>query len=113
MALPSKCDVDQLVSGLVEAAGSYSDTADLDGHVARAQIISKAKDLIRAVVSPIMAPNYHGLNVSDAADHQYRCFFSKLAVQPIAVCCIIHATQCFLFWLLVQFTGGWQKSSGS
>lgn len=66
MALPSKCDVDQLVSGLVEAAGSYSDAADLEGHTARAQIISRARDLIRAVVSPVMAPNYHGLNVSGA-----------------------------------------------
>ena len=66
MALPSKLDVDQLVSGLVDAAGSYSDAADFEGHVARAQIISKAKDLIRAMVSPIMAPNYHGLNVRGA-----------------------------------------------
>lgn len=77
MALPSKCDVDQLVSGLVEAAGSYSDTADLDGHVARAEIISKAKDLIRAVVSPIMAPNYHGLNVSDVTDQPFLPFSLK------------------------------------
>lgn len=97
MALPSKCDVDQLVSGLVEAAGSYSDTADLNGHVARAQIISKAKDLIRAVVSPIMAPNYHGLNVSDTTDHHCRCSSSRLAAQPFAVCRIVHIAQYFLF----------------
>lgn len=64
MALPSKGDVDELVSSLLAAASSYSDSPDLNGHASRAQVIAKAKDLIRAVVSPDMTPNYHGLNVS-------------------------------------------------
>jgi hypothetical protein len=64
MTLPSKQEVEALVSELTSISQSYSDTPDLNGYVSRAQIISKAKELVRTLVSPDMTPNYHGLNVS-------------------------------------------------
>lgn len=63
MALPSKSEVDAALAGLAEAAKGYSDTPDLAGHMARVEIIAKAKSLIRSVASQEMTPNYHGLNV--------------------------------------------------
>lgn len=64
MALPSKAEIDQLVASLNQAAGAYSDSPDLDGYLSRAQIIAKARELSRALITPDQLPNYHGLNVS-------------------------------------------------
>jgi hypothetical protein len=64
MALPSKKEVEDLVSSLNEVAGGYADSADLNGYISRVQIIAKAKDLVRALITPDQVPNYHGLNVS-------------------------------------------------
>lgn len=61
--LPRKPQVDEALANLVAAAGQYSDAPDLEGHMARVEIIARAKSLIRSVVSPEMTPNYHGLNV--------------------------------------------------
>ncbi|KAK4455058.1 O-methyltransferase B [Podospora aff. communis PSN243] len=65
MALPSKLEVDALVSELTNISRGYSNTPDLSGYVSRAQIISKAKELVRTLVSPDMTPNYHGLNMAE------------------------------------------------
>jgi len=64
MALPSKQEIEALVSELVDVAKNYTDTPGLNGYVSRAQIIAKSKDLVRPLVTPDMAPNYHGLNIS-------------------------------------------------
>jgi hypothetical protein len=64
MALPSKQEVEALVSELAGVAKGYTDTPNLNGHVSCAQIIAKAKDLFRTLVTADMTPIYHGLNVS-------------------------------------------------
>jgi hypothetical protein len=63
MALPSKDAVDEALAGLADAVKGYSDAPDVAGHMARVEIIARAKSLIRSVVAPEMTPNYHGLNV--------------------------------------------------
>jgi hypothetical protein len=63
MALPSKKEIEDLVSSLSEIAKGYADTPDLNGYITRVQIIAKAKELTRALITPDQAPNYHGLNV--------------------------------------------------
>lgn len=63
MAVPSRSEVDAALAGLTQAVGSYSDAPDLTGHMSRVEIIARAKNLIRSVVSAEMTPNYHGLNV--------------------------------------------------
>ncbi|KAL2753098.1 hypothetical protein ACRALDRAFT_1083559 [Sodiomyces alcalophilus JCM 7366] len=65
MTLPSKEEIDRLVSSLNQAAGAYSDDADLDGYLSRVQIIAKARELTRALVTPDQLPNYHGLNIAE------------------------------------------------
>ncbi|KND88464.1 Sterigmatocystin 8-O-methyltransferase [Tolypocladium ophioglossoides CBS 100239] len=65
MALPTKAQVDAALRGLAEAAESYSDAPDFAGYASRVDVIARAKSLIRAVVSPDMTPNYHGLNIAE------------------------------------------------
>ncbi|ROT36134.1 S-adenosyl-L-methionine-dependent methyltransferase [Sodiomyces alkalinus F11] len=65
MSLPSKEEIDQLVTSLNQAAGAYSDGADLDGYLSRVQIIAKARELTRALITPDQMPNYHGLNIAE------------------------------------------------
>ncbi|POR33890.1 Sterigmatocystin 8-O-methyltransferase [Tolypocladium paradoxum] len=64
-ALPTKSQVDEALSGLAEAAKSYSDAPDLAGCASRVDIIARAKSLMRSVVSPDMMPHYHGLNMAE------------------------------------------------
>lgn len=61
--LPSRLEVEELVSALNGVANGYTDSLDMNGYVARVQIIAKAKQLVQALASPDMTPNYHGLNV--------------------------------------------------
>ncbi|KAM7219617.1 O-methyltransferase domain containing protein [Rhypophila decipiens] len=63
--LPSRQEVEELVSALNGVANGYTDSPDLNGYVARVQIIAKAKELLRALASPDMTPNYHGLNMAE------------------------------------------------
>ena len=63
MALPSTKEVQNLVSELNAAAQAYSSAPNLNGYMARVQIIDKAKKLTRALISVEQTPNYHGLNV--------------------------------------------------
>ncbi|KAK0630863.1 S-adenosyl-L-methionine-dependent methyltransferase [Bombardia bombarda] len=61
MALPTKNDIQAL---------GYADSPDLDGYMSRVQIIAKAKEakakeLVRALVTPDQLPNYHGLNMTE------------------------------------------------
>ncbi|KAH8660019.1 O-methyltransferase-domain-containing protein [Xylariales sp. PMI_506] len=65
MALPTPQDVKDLARALADAADSYSDAADLQGYLSRAQVISKAKEVIRALTTPEQVPNYHGLNMAE------------------------------------------------
>lgn len=51
------------MSALNGVANGYTDSQDMNGYVARVQIIAKAKQLVQALASPDMTPNYHGLNV--------------------------------------------------
>ena len=62
-AFPDKNQLDAAIAGLVDASKSYSDAPDLGGYASRVEIITRAKSLIRTLVSPDMMPNYHGLNV--------------------------------------------------
>ena len=64
MALPSKKEVEDLASSLNEVAKGYSDSADLNGYLSRIQVIGKAKELMRMLITPDQMANYHGLNVS-------------------------------------------------
>lgn len=64
MALPEKNDVDALVQKLAAAADRYTSSPDLDGRMARLEIIDAAKQLIRSVSGPEMTPINHGMNVS-------------------------------------------------
>lgn len=63
MSLPSPKEVEALASSLSEAAKSYTDSPDLQGYMSRMEVISKAKELIRSLITPEQVPNYHGLNV--------------------------------------------------
>ena len=63
MAFPSSDEVQSLLSELNEAGQAYNASPDLNGYMARVQIIEKAKKLTRALVAVEMTPNYHGLNV--------------------------------------------------
>ncbi|KAK0386964.1 hypothetical protein NLU13_5277 [Sarocladium strictum] len=65
MAFPSKAEVDTALAGLSQAVEGYSDAQDLNGHMARVEVIARAKQLIRSVVSAEMTPNYHGLNMAE------------------------------------------------
>ncbi|KAK3682769.1 S-adenosyl-L-methionine-dependent methyltransferase [Podospora appendiculata] len=65
MALPSKHEIEALVSSLGEIAKGYDDAADLNGYMSRVQIIAKAKELVRALITPDQTPNYHGLNMAE------------------------------------------------
>lgn len=66
MALPTPKDVETLLAGLSAAAEGYGgEEGGLQGYLARVEIISKAKELIRALTTPDQIPNYHGLNVSN------------------------------------------------
>lgn len=69
MAFPSKAEVDTALAGLSQAVEGYSDAQDLNGHMARVEVIARAKQLIRSVVSAEMTPNYHGLNVGTGSTH--------------------------------------------
>ncbi|KAK3322662.1 S-adenosyl-L-methionine-dependent methyltransferase [Apodospora peruviana] len=64
-ALPAKQEIEALVSALNDVAKGYSDTPDLSGYVSRVQIIGKAKELVRAMITPDQTPNYHGLNMAE------------------------------------------------
>lgn len=64
MGPPSKQEIEAILSELSSISQGYSDKPCLGSYVSRAQIISKAKELVRTLVSPDMTPNYHGLNVS-------------------------------------------------
>lgn len=64
MALASKTEVEAALAGISQAVAGDSDAPDLNGHMSRVEIIARAKQLIRSVVSAEMNPNYHGLNVS-------------------------------------------------
>ncbi|KAK4182902.1 S-adenosyl-L-methionine-dependent methyltransferase [Podospora australis] len=66
MALPSKQEVDDLVKQLTEAANAYDASPSLDAYLGRANIISKAKELQRALITPEMSPNYLALNLAEA-----------------------------------------------
>jgi hypothetical protein len=63
MSLPSPEEVRALVAELTTAANAYSAAPDLDGYMARVDIVAKAKKISRALVAPEQLPNYHGLNV--------------------------------------------------
>ncbi|KAH7121434.1 O-methyltransferase-domain-containing protein [Dactylonectria macrodidyma] len=65
MALPTKQEVQDLVSSLTQAAEAYSDTPDLNGYVSRVQILAKARELTQALITPDQKPNYHGLNMAE------------------------------------------------
>ncbi|KAJ3537753.1 hypothetical protein NM208_g6185 [Fusarium decemcellulare] len=65
MALPSKQEVDELVSSLNQAAQAYSDAPDLDGYMSRVQILARARVLTQALITPDQKPNYHGLNIAE------------------------------------------------
>ncbi|KAL3955314.1 hypothetical protein ACCO45_010877 [Purpureocillium lilacinum] len=62
---PSKTQVDEAIASLADAGRSYSDAPNLAGHASRVEIITRAKKLIRDLVSPDMMPNYHGLNIAE------------------------------------------------
>ncbi|KAJ6444265.1 Sterigmatocystin 8-O-methyltransferase [Purpureocillium lavendulum] len=64
-AFPDKNQLDAAIAGLVDASKSYSDAPDLGGYASRVEIITRAKSLIRTLVSPDMMPNYHGLNIAE------------------------------------------------
>lgn len=64
MSLPEKNDVDALVQKLVAAANGYTNAPDVDGRIARLDIVDAAKQLIRSVSEPEMTPINHGMNVS-------------------------------------------------
>ena len=53
---PSKTQVDEAIASLADAGRSYSDAPDLAGHASRVEIITRAKKLIRDLVSPDMMP---------------------------------------------------------
>ena len=63
MAVPTSSEVQNLVGELTAVAQSYSDAPDLNGYMSRVQLIAKARQLSRALITPDMEPNYHGLNV--------------------------------------------------
>ncbi|CAP62285.1 uncharacterized protein PODANS_5_12370 [Podospora anserina S mat+] len=65
MALPTKQEVQDLVKQLTEAANAYDDSASLAGHLARTDIIARAKDLQRALITADQTPAYHGLNMAE------------------------------------------------
>ncbi|KAJ4257388.1 hypothetical protein NW762_008508 [Fusarium torreyae] len=65
MALPSKQEIDDLVSSLNNAAQAYSDAPDLNGYMSRVQILEKARTLTNALITPDQKPNYHGLNIAE------------------------------------------------
>lgn len=85
--LPTKAQVDEAVSSLAEAAKIYSDSPDLEGYASRVEIIARAKSLIRAVVSPDMMPNYHGLNV--CLKHRNPSSLSSDFHFVLQACCIV------------------------
>ena len=64
MALPSSKDVDALVGDLAEVAKGYSDSPDLNGHTSRVKIVAKAKELVRALITPEQMAFYHAFMVS-------------------------------------------------
>ncbi|KAK0736604.1 O-methyltransferase-domain-containing protein [Apiosordaria backusii] len=64
MALPSKQEVQHLVKQLTEVANNYDDSASLAGYLSRTEIIARAKELQRALITADKTPTYHGLNVS-------------------------------------------------
>jgi hypothetical protein len=63
MALPTSEEMQTLVSELTSAAQAYSAAPDLNGYMARVDIIAKARKISQALVAPEQLPNYHGLNV--------------------------------------------------
>jgi hypothetical protein len=63
MSLPTPEEVQALVADLSTAAQAYSTAPDLEGYMSRVQLIAKARQLSRALITPDQAPNYHGLNV--------------------------------------------------
>ncbi|CCT73670.1 related to O-methyltransferase B [Fusarium fujikuroi] len=65
MALPSKQEINDLVSSLNDAAKAYSDATDLNGYMSRVQILEKARSLTNALITPDQKPNYHGLNIAE------------------------------------------------
>ncbi|KAK4178066.1 S-adenosyl-L-methionine-dependent methyltransferase [Triangularia setosa] len=65
MALPSKQEVQDLVKQLTEVARNYDDSASLAGHLSRTEIIAKAKNLQRALITADQTPAYHGLNMAE------------------------------------------------
>ena len=64
MSLPTPEELQVLIEELQTIAKSYNPTPDLNGYVSRVQVIAKAKEISRFLVSPDQTPNYHGLNVS-------------------------------------------------
>ncbi|KAI1008745.1 hypothetical protein LB504_001815 [Fusarium proliferatum] len=65
MALPSKQEINDLVSSLNDAAKAYSDAPDLNGYMSRVQILEKTRTLTNALITPDQKPNYHGLNIAE------------------------------------------------
>jgi hypothetical protein len=86
MALPTKSEVDDLVSSLNEVAQAYSDAPDLDGYMSRVQILDKARKLTQALITPDQKPNYHGLNVSSV--------MSRLSPGMVSCSTATHVSHC-------------------
>lgn len=63
MALPTQKEVQDLINDLTQVSQAYSDAPDLNGYMSRVQILSKARALTNALITPDQKPNYHGLNV--------------------------------------------------
>jgi hypothetical protein len=72
MALPSQEELRSLIADLNSVAKGYSTAPDLNGYMSRVEIITKAKKLTQALITPEQLPNYHGLNVS-IFNWQYVC----------------------------------------
>ena len=64
MALPSQEEVQELVADFNKAADAYVASLDLNGSMARVEILEKAKKPTRSITLIEQQPNYYGLNVS-------------------------------------------------
>lgn len=69
-ALPTAEELQVLIADLTTLAQSYSPAPDLNGYISRVQVIAKAKEISRLLVSPDQTPNYHGLNVRDSPSNR-------------------------------------------
>ncbi len=63
-AIPTKEELQSLIAELTNVAANYSATPDLQGYISRVQVIAKAKDVLKSLITADQLPNYHGLNVS-------------------------------------------------